>query len=313
MPLIIRYPNAKAGQNDQLITNADFAPTILAMAGLEAPADMQGESFYPALEGEQMEGWRKAVYYHYFEYPAVHSVKRHYGIRTDRYKLIHYYYDIDAWELYDLENDPTEMNNLAEAPEYADLLKELKAELQELRATYQDTDTEKYLPQSAAAVDHIAIGKDYDLKHPPAKRYPGTSLCLTDGLAYPEGEVYAMDYKGWMGLQGDDLWVDIDLGDVVKINEIRVGFLQDQLRWIFLPEEIDFYTSVDGMEYMKIHSSVCDSTRRDQSVIKKYVKADYPGLTTRHIRIHAMNRSLPEWHTAAGKPGWLFTDEIIIN
>jgi arylsulfatase A-like enzyme len=69
----------------------------------------------------------------------VHSVKRHYGIRTERYKLIHFYFDIDEWELYDLKNDPDEMHNVYNDPAYADTVKQLTAELKQLRAKYKDT------------------------------------------------------------------------------------------------------------------------------------------------------------------------------
>ncbi len=79
------------------------------------------------------------MYYHYYEYPAVHSVKRHYGVRTQRYKLIHFYNDIDEWELYDLKNDPEEMHNIYNDPQNADVIKELKAELARLRTQYKDT------------------------------------------------------------------------------------------------------------------------------------------------------------------------------
>jgi arylsulfatase A-like enzyme len=79
------------------------------------------------------------MYYHYYEFPAVHMVKRHYGIRTRRYKLIHFYNDIDAWELYDLQSDPHELRNLYGQPAYAKLTARLKAELDRLRAQYGDT------------------------------------------------------------------------------------------------------------------------------------------------------------------------------
>lgn len=144
-PLLVRYPKKiKAGsQTDALAINIDFAPTFLDYAGVEIPADMQGRSLRPVLECTEKEGpkeWRDAVYYHFYEYPSEHAVKRHTGVRTDKYKLIHFYNNIDEWELYDMENDPAEMQNLANNPEYADVLATMKQRLKELQEQYEDTD-----------------------------------------------------------------------------------------------------------------------------------------------------------------------------
>jgi len=140
-PLIIRYPKEiKPGTKiDALIQNLDFAPTFLDYAGVEIPSDMQGESFRELVQGENSE-WRDAIYYTYYEYPSIHMVKRHYGVRTNRYKLIHFYYDTDEWELYDLEKDPNEMQNLYNNPAYADVQKDMHKRLTELRAKYGDSD-----------------------------------------------------------------------------------------------------------------------------------------------------------------------------
>jgi len=140
MPLLVRYPREiKAGSvNTDLVQNLDFAPTFLDFAGVPVPADMQGRSIRSLLGGKTPRSWRKSIYYHYHEYPAVHSVKRHYGVRTNRYKLIHFYYDIDEWELYDLEKDPDEIKNVLADPAYADIGKDLKAELKRLRKKYKD-------------------------------------------------------------------------------------------------------------------------------------------------------------------------------
>ena len=142
MPLIIRYPKAiKAGSTSNAITmNVDFAPTILDFAGVDIPDDIQGKSIKPILtnEGKTPEDWRKAAYYHYYEYPAEHSVKRHYGIRTADFKLIHFYNDIDEWEMYDLKNDPNELNNLFGKPEFANKQAELMFLLKETQKLYQD-------------------------------------------------------------------------------------------------------------------------------------------------------------------------------
>ncbi|TKG96306.1 DUF4976 domain-containing protein [Puteibacter caeruleilacunae] len=145
MPLLIRYPKAiKAGTtSNALAMNVDFAPTFLDFAGVEVPKDMQGKSLRNILEneGKAPENWRDATYYHYYEYPSWHSVKRHYGLRTEKYKLIHFYNDVDEWELYDMEKDPQEMQNVIDDPAYKELVPELKARLKDLRLQYQD-DTE---------------------------------------------------------------------------------------------------------------------------------------------------------------------------
>lgn len=153
-PLIIRYPKEiEAGtENDALVQNLDFAPTFLDYAGVAVPADMQGESFRKLMSGET-DDWRDAIYYTYYEYPSIHMVKRHYGIRTDRYKLIHFYYDIDEWELYDLEKDPKEMHNVYGDPSYTDIQEELHKKLDETRKKYRDSDQidKKYLDDYLSA------------------------------------------------------------------------------------------------------------------------------------------------------------------
>jgi arylsulfatase A-like enzyme len=148
MPLIVRYPREiRPGVNDRdMVLNLDFAETFLDYAGVAAPAEMQGRSMRGVLRGQTPADWRQSVYYHYFEYPADHMVKRHYGVRTRRYKLIHFYYDIDAWELYDLEKDPRELRNVHADPAYADVVGEMNAELERLRRLYGDTDETKFLP-----------------------------------------------------------------------------------------------------------------------------------------------------------------------
>ena len=140
-PLLMRYPKEiPAGSKvNALIQNLDFAPTFLDYAGAPIPEDIQGESFRNIVN-QKKENGRDAIYYTYYEYPSVHMVKRHYGVRTERYKLMHFYYDIDEWELYDLEEDPTEMNNLYGQKEYEEIQKKMHLRLSELREKYGDSD-----------------------------------------------------------------------------------------------------------------------------------------------------------------------------
>jgi len=139
MPLIIRYPEVvPRGQvNHDLILNVDFAPTFLDFAGVDIPKNIQGESFRKILRGRTPKNWRQSVYYHYYEYPAWHMVDAHYGIRTQRYKLIHYYGYTDEWEFFDLKEDPHEMDNRYNLPEYQDRIRQLKEELYALQTYYK--------------------------------------------------------------------------------------------------------------------------------------------------------------------------------
>lgn len=138
-PLIVSWPGViePGSVNTDLVQNLDFAQTLLEAAGVTPPQDMQGLSLLPLLQGQKVE-WRDALYYHYYEYPGPHSVKRHYGVRTDRYKLIHFYNDIDEWELYDLEKDPQEMKSVYGDPAYAEVQAQLLQRLEELQKQYQD-------------------------------------------------------------------------------------------------------------------------------------------------------------------------------
>ena len=138
---ITDWPNEiKPGTtNEEMVQNLDFAQTFLEAAMIEAPEDMQGESLIPLLKGDNKKWDRDAVYYHYYEYPSVHMAKRHYGIVNKEFKLAHFYYDVDEWELYDRLKDPQEMNNVYDDPAYKKIVAKLKTELAELRLKYKDS------------------------------------------------------------------------------------------------------------------------------------------------------------------------------
>lgn len=138
MPFVVQCPGViePGTVSDHMAMNIDFGPTLLDMAGLEVPSTMQGKSFKSAFEQGNDPG-RTAVYYHYYEYPIWHKVQPHYGIKSGPYKLMHFYYSMDEWELYNLEDDPYELNNMyASAPD--SLVQRLKAELKALQAEFGD-------------------------------------------------------------------------------------------------------------------------------------------------------------------------------
>lgn len=142
-PLVVRWPSViKPGSvNREIVSNLDFAPTLLEAAGVAPPAEMQGRSFVPLLRGAAPADWRKSFYYHYYEHPAVHSVARHYGVVTDRYKLVRFYEPgFNYWELFDLQTDPHELKSVYGDSAYAAVQKELEAELARLRSELKVTE-----------------------------------------------------------------------------------------------------------------------------------------------------------------------------
>ena len=137
-PLLVRWPGViKPGRvSNELVSNLDFAQTFLDIAGVSQPSDMQGVSLKPLMKGQMPKNWRQSLYYHYYAFPDWHSVRRHEGVATKRYKLIHFY-DLDEWEFYDLEIDPLEMQNKYDNPEYASIVNDLKKKLLRLRKLYK--------------------------------------------------------------------------------------------------------------------------------------------------------------------------------
>lgn len=146
-PMMMRYPGviAPGTVSEDFVMNLDIGPTLLQAAGLEIPQDMDGKSFLQVLTDPKAEG-RDAVYYHYYE-NGEHAVSPHFGIRTDRYKLIRFYNRVESWELYDLQADPTELNNVYASEEYEDIEKEMKEKLAELILQYEDEEAKEIFEQ----------------------------------------------------------------------------------------------------------------------------------------------------------------------
>lgn len=148
IPLLLRWPGGiEPGRIDDthFALNIDLAPTMLALGGAPAASAMQGESWRPLIEGRQVD-WRQDFLYEYYEYPAVHCVRPHRGVRTARWKLIEFWLEPHEYELYDLQADPGERHNLAAEPAHAQTLALLRTRLAELRTRYGDTDPPDYLP-----------------------------------------------------------------------------------------------------------------------------------------------------------------------
>jgi len=174
MPMIVRYPRViqKGSRSDALINNTDFAPTILDYAGVKMPASMQGRSFRPILEtGDEPADWRQASYYRYWMHMKHHHNPAHFGIRTKDWKLI-FFYGVDekgergnvrtppGWELYNVKNDPLEMTNVYGNPEYAEVVKGLKAQLKNVR--FEVNDVDEAFPHIAAITEEHWNGGEED-------------------------------------------------------------------------------------------------------------------------------------------------------
>ena len=157
VPLLVRYPaRVKPGQVDSthMVLNVDVAPTLLELAGVPTPSWIHGRSFMPLMPG-QSPPWRDAFLYEFYEYPAEHCAQKHRGMRTDRWKLIHFWEQPEEWELYDLQNDPDETNNLANRRDHANRLKMLRAKLAELRREVGDFDPPGPTPAVAPCTKEV--------------------------------------------------------------------------------------------------------------------------------------------------------------
>ena len=296
--------------------NLDFAPTFLDYAGITIPDDMQGESMRQLLKGEKPINWRNEVYYHYYEYPkGGHDVKRHYGIRTHDFKLIHYYYDIDEWELFDLKNDPHELNNLYNNPDFDDKVNELKTKLVELRRKYKDNNQDDFLPkQRFNTVHHIVVGSSVSLANPYSKKYSGGGAnALTDGKISVDNLSQVDNYEVFQGFQETDLIATIDLNEETEISSISAGFLHNTDAWIFSPDWVEFSVSNDGKSFQTLGKVERMIPVKSGKETRESFELETENITARFVRVHAKNiGTCPYWHKGVGGKAWLFADEIIV-
>lgn len=144
-PFVIRYPGVvKPGTKiNSFVSNTDWNPTILDIAGVKAPGEVQGRSILPVLQGKTPKDWRKEQYYHYYEFPEPHHVSPHFGIRTNDHLLVRFYGSVESWELYDLKKDPSQVKNLYTDPKYAKTIVALKQQLKAQILQYDDQEALK--------------------------------------------------------------------------------------------------------------------------------------------------------------------------
>ncbi len=310
IPLIISGPGIPAGEtSNALVYLNDIFPTLCNLADSPVPESVESKSFYHVLENPAEEH-RDALFLAY--------TKLHRGVRTkEDWKLIKYNVrGKETTQLFNLQTDPWELENLAGDPVYAEKKETLTALLKKKMDYYDDfCDLDKPnwgLPEEKSeisTVEHLAVGKACILKNSAKIGYSTKGIgILTDGIRGPE------DFRTghWAGIEGENLDVVVDLGKPTTVSEIRIGFMSDQGAWIFLPETIEFSVSSDGSDFKKIKSFSSELKQHQIKQIKDFT-AEGLSLNSRFIRIVAENiETCPRWHPGYGHKSWIFCDEIII-
>jgi hypothetical protein len=242
-------------------------------------------------------------------------VKRHYGIATPKYKLAHFYYDVDEWEFYDLKNDPNEMRNEYDNANYQTVIKDLKNQLKELRTYYKDTNEAQFLPKKPIAVNSKGKGGAVTLKYPYADKYNGGGPnALTDGIKGPEGDYSSVDNSPWQGFEKNDLVAVIELMEDTEFSSVSAGFLHDINKWIFAPDTVEFFASQDGSDYSLLGAVERSIAMKTDDPTRVVYEVDTNLIKARYLIVQAKNISVcPEWHKGSGNPAWLFADEVVIK
>jgi len=316
MPGLIRWPGRvrPGSSSDGILMNVDFAPTLLDLAGVEVPEWIQGRSFVPLLESGQLpDDWRDAAYYHYYEYPGVHAVRRHYGLRTRRYALLHFYHDIDAWELYDLQQDPQELRNVHDDPAYAEVRDELHRRLAQLQETYGDRADDFLEELAPTELVHQGIGAALRCETACDPRYAtGAPGVLVDGRVRNPAQPGTPLLDGWLGFRKQDCVLRLDWPEPVLLGEVGLHVLHAPASWIHLPSRVTFLGSEDGEHFEPF--AVLEPQAPGARVEARLLAAATPHRPLRALRVLAERLDpIPEGDPGAGEPAWLFVDEVVVR
>jgi len=315
MPFIVRHPaTIEAGRVDRsLRQNFDIAPTLLEAAQLPPLAGIDGRSFWGAVAGRPEEEPPSEVYGHYFEYPGVHAVKRHVGIRTERWKLIHFYHDIDAWELYDLQSDPDERVNRIGDPTLAGVRRELEARLDDLRERYEDDPGAIDDALAPRKVAHDGRGLAVSFDPAPRRDHGGDpAVMLTDGVARSGSRFAPRTREGWLGFREGPLTLELALDKPRSLSSVALHLLDEPASWIHLPRAIELWTAGESGEFTR--KGVVAPPRGDGGGSARWVELG--GVETEVSRIRVRIEPLvtiPPGSPGAGKPPWLFIDEVALR
>jgi hypothetical protein len=312
VPLIISGPGLpKNNRTAALVYLNDIFPTLCDLNQLEIPESVEFRSLLPVIK-KQDAVFRNEIFYVYRDI--------HRGIRTiDGWKLIKYNVSQEnTIQLYDLTNDPLELNNLYIEGQQNDKFDELENLLATNMLKYDDhMDTRKtnwgkiIVDQVVKKVDHLGVGKEVILGTMYSTKYDGGGAPgLTDGI---RGMLDFND-EGWQGYEQVDIRVIVDMGLKTTIKEINAGFLENIGSWIFLPTYIEYAISNDGENFKVVgtHSSP-EPKEKEGTNISEYA-SHLKNLSARYVRIVAKNiKSCPSWHIGSGEKAWVFIDEIIVR
>ena len=333
VPCIMRWPKTiNSGRiNNKIAATIDIYPTIADIVGHKKFKNkIDGVSLMPILEELPEAEPRNELYYYYG--------KELIAVRKGKWKLVfpHTYRSYEnvepgkdlhpgpygrgkaGLELYNLANDIGERVDLAQT--YPDVVMDLEILGEKARSILGDKLTDRIGVESYDAVcgfdppveilENSAVGKSILMENYANKKYPGESKdALINGLGA------SINYRdpSWQGFEAEDLIATIDLGSITKINSVNVRFLQDQVVWIFLPKKVEIEHSLDGDNFDMLYESYQDNDFSFDQNIYNYL-VEPKGIESRYIRIKGYNLDqCPDYHPGAGRPCWLFTDEIIIN
>jgi len=311
VPLIISGPGIPKGvKTDSPTYLLDIFPTLCELSDQPVPPTNEGKSLIPVLKNSGTKV-RDSVFLAY--------TKIHRGVRTaDNWKLIKYNVKgIQTTQLFDLDKDPHELNNLAKNKDYSARLEELTLLLKKHMRTLDDfCDLDKPnwgLPDETTEkrmVKHLAAGKKITLKNMYSDKYTGGGLnALVDGVRGTS------DFRdgSWQGFEFHDLEAVIDLGKIMPVRKVAAGFLEDQGSWIFLPVLVEFSFSSDGKNFHSLQS-ITNETKSGRFKVIRDFSVEFNNARIRYVRVKAKNvGKCPSWHQGAGNDAWLFTDEIIVE
>lgn len=334
VPCIISWPGVVESNrvSQDLVTTMDIFPTLADITGASLPPHpIDGKNFFPQLTGQRTGMWPRDEFWYYYNGELR-------ALRSGNWKLIFPHYSISyegtepgrdgfpgkyayfntGLELYDLENDIGERNNLADT--YPEIVKAMAARADNARSELGDQLTGvkgngirppgRIYAAKTITVKHAALGKQVMLDVAPNPKYAGKGpKTLTDG---DRGSMDFHDGK-WLGFWGQDFEVTIDMGGPSKSKKISCAFLENQGSWIFLPGEVVFYGSENGKDFEQLNLFREELQNRSTASVKQYetlIKSDQ----YRYFKIKVKNAGpCPEWHPGNGGDSWVFIDEVIVN